>query len=341
MTTLNEQKRETSVEAQYDALRSSAVLVDRSERFRYTFGGPKAREVLAGLVTNDVLALREGAGCYAAALSPKGKIIADARLFVLPDHVLVDVPPLASPGWWAMIRKYVNPRLSRYDDVSTSLADLSVFGPEAWRFVSRALGVEPATLVALNAYDHLPATAWGGDCLVARIPDLGSIPGYSLFLPHAAREVAWHALQEAGAAPIGTEAYNIARIESGRPEWGVEMDENTIPQEANFDELNAISYTKGCYTGQETVARIHFRGHVNRHLRGVRFGDVSTLPSRSELFGAEEKVVGDLRSVANSPRLGGVGIAMVRREVPVNCEIAVRQNGAEWRATVVALPFPE
>jgi folate-binding protein YgfZ len=153
---------------------------------------------------------------------------------------------------------------------------------------------------------------------------------------------------DAGAVPAGLEAWEIARVEAGRPEWGLDIDDTTIPQEANFDELHAISYTKGCYVGQETVARVHFRGHVNKHLRGIRAPSVEPPPRGATLHDEGGTQVGDVRSAARSPMLGGIALAMVRREVPVGAQLIARWPAdpadgstahAERRVDVVALPF--
>jgi len=120
----------------------------------------------------------------------------------------------------------------------------------------------------------------------------------------------------------------------------VDMDENTLPQEANMEELEAISFTKGCYTGQETVARVHFRGHVNRHLRGLRFVAREAPPAAAQIFAESGKVVGDVRSAAFSPRLGGVALAMLRREVPLGATVSIRWDGGDCQAGVTALPLP-
>ena len=146
--------------------------------------------------------------------------------------------------------------------------------------------------------------------------------------------------------PGGQRAYDIARIEAGWPAWGVDVDDTTIPQEANLDELHAISYTKGCYTGQEVVARIHFRGHVNRHLRGVAYpaGEGGALPHGARLVDGAGKPVGDVRTAVISPRLGGVALAMVRREIELGTSLVAQweaEGGAREQAvTVAALPFP-
>jgi folate-binding protein YgfZ len=331
--------RYTRVESEYAALRDGAILVDRSHRTRMTFEGPRAAELLTGLVTNDVLALATGAGQYAAALTPRGKIIADVRLFARDQGLLVDVPVRASEGWTGMVRKYVNPRLARYVDRTEEIADIGVFGAESRRVVAEVSGVSVETLGTLAPYHHAIGAVEGTAALVTRSPELG-VEGYEVFLPWDAATVLWRRGESAGATPAGLEAWDIARIEAGRPEWGLDIDESTIPQEANFDDLHAISYTKGCYTGQETVARVHFRGHVNRHLRGLSSPGDTPLPLHADLVDEAGKVVGDVRSSAVSPRLGAVALAMVRREVLPGSSVGVRWEGGETSASVLSLPFP-
>ena len=328
-----------AVEREYTALRTSAILVDRGSRARATFTGDKSADVLTGLFTNDVLALQPGEGQYAAALTPKGKILADLRVFATSDGFLVDLPGRAAPGWWAMIRKYVNPRLSKYTDVSEAWRDVGVYGSRAREIVSRATGLPPEALELLPQYGHRRLGADGDGTLVARVPDLG-IEGYELFATAGAAGALRDALRAAGAEPARGEAFDIARIEAGRPEWGLDIDDTTLAQEANLDDLGAISYTKGCYTGQETVARVHFRGHVNRHLRGLHFSGSAPPPRGSALTDAMGRTVGDVRSTAMSPRLGGIALAMVRHEVEPGGILTVTGDGIQTSAVVIALPFP-
>jgi len=122
-------------------------------------------------------------------------------------------------------------------------------------------------------------------------------------------------------------------------EWGIDIDDSTIPQEANFDELDAISYTKGCYIGQEVVARVHFRGHVNRHLRGLRAASADAPPQGAQLIDSSGNHVGDVRSSVASPRLGGIAIGMVRREVEPGTSLNAKWENGERRVDVTMLPF--
>ncbi len=326
----------TSIDEEYAALRGGAGMVDRSGRMRMLIGGTQAAESLTGLVTNDVGGLHAGTGQYAAALTAKGKVIADVRIFARVDDLLVDTPASAGPGFMTMIRKYVNPRLARYADVSAVLRTIGVFGPRAHAVLSTVLQAEGASqpaiasLRGLGDYHHHGFEFGGASIFVARVPDLGG-EGFDCFVPVEVAELLWSRLVAARATPVGRDAAEIARIEAGRPLWGVDMDENTLAQEANFDELGGISYTKGCYTGQETVARVHFRGHVNRNLRGIQSAVV--LPSGAELLEGD-KPVGTVTSSVSSPRLGPVGLALVRREVETGAEVVARWDGGEATAVV-------
>jgi tRNA-modifying protein YgfZ len=327
------------VPGEYAALTTGALLVDRSYRARAEVTGPKAAEAVNGLVTNDVVSLHPGNGAYAAILSPKGKVLADIRIFRHADGVMLDAPPRCAATLPATLRKFINPRTAPHRDLSSTLMDVGVFGPRAAATISSVTGIPADTLMALPAYGHTSADLQGSALVIARVPDV-SVPGFELFV--SAEQVASLSdkLVEAGAIPGGLAAFEIARVEAGRPEWGIDIDDNTIPQEANFDELGAISYTKGCYTGQETVARVHFRGHVNRHLRGLRLPPGAELPAyKSEIVDSEEKVVGDIRSTALSPRVGPIALAMVRREIPLGASVTIRADGGLLQATVVALPF--
>ena len=318
---------------EYSALHNGALFFDRSDRMRIRISGPKAAELVTGMVTNDVSAMQPGEGQYAAALTPKGKIVADLRIFALDDAVLIDTSAAAAPGWKEMVRKYVNPRIAPYHDVTSELRDIGVFGRSSRSVVSRVLGIDDRDLAALAPYSHISRPIDDATVIVARVPEM-DMEGYEIFLPAEAAAPLTMKLQAAGVAAGSKETWEIARIESGRPEWGTDMDDTTLPQEANFDELGAISYTKGCYIGQETVARVHFRGHVNRFLRRLRFVTRPAPPKGAELLDETGKVIGDIRSSALSPRYGGVALGMVRREVTPGTTLQARWDGGECSVQV-------
>jgi folate-binding protein YgfZ len=323
--------------AAYARLRTDAAFVDRSDRLRMTFVGAKAAETVTGLVTNDVLALQAGHGLYAAALTPKGKVIADLRVFRREaGDFLVDVPAAAAAGFAAMIRKYVNPRLATYADASAALSCLGVLGPHARQVVAHAMDCSPSAFDLLPAFAHGTAQFAGSAVMVVRSVDYG-VDGFDCFVRAGDAPALRDALVAAGAPPCDAAAVEVLRIEAGRPAWGADMNEETLAQEAGLDTLNAVSFTKGCYTGQETVARVHFRGHVNRFLRGLR---AESVPAGEALVFAGDKDVGDVRSRAASPRLGAIALAMLRREVETGSVVTVRSANGEGPATVVDLPFP-
>jgi len=339
----------SSVAAEYEAIRRRAIVVNRSHRARMRFAGAKAAEVLTGLVTNDVTALTPGQGQYAAALTPKGKVVADLRILALEDGFLTDAPPRARDGWNAVVRKFVNPRLAKYVDESASLLSLGLYGVQARYVVEQMTGIGHSALALLTPYSHVTVSAGkgGATVVVVRSPDL-ELEGYDLFVPAELFQKFWDAAVGARATPAGLAAWEIARVEAGRPEWGVDMDDATIPQEANLEELGAISYTKGCYTGQEVVARVHFRGHVNRALRGLRASGTIAPPPKASLFDSTNKAVGDIRSSVTSPRFGGIALGMVRREIESGAQLMARwsadpagdTDAGEMQVDVVALPFP-
>jgi folate-binding protein YgfZ len=337
----------SSVAAEYEALRRRAIVVNRSHRARMRFTGPNGGEVLTGLLTNDVAALLPGQGQYAAALNTKGKVVADLRVLRLEESFVTDTPPRAREGWNGIVRKYVNPRLAKYVDESASLLSLGVFGVQARYVVEQITGIGHSALALLPSYSHVSIERGGTPIVVMRVPDL-ELEGYELFVPPEHFQGFWDEALAARATPAGLAAWEIARVEAGRPEYGIDMDEGTIAQEANLEELGAISYTKGCYTGQEVVARVHFRGHVNRVLRGLRASGTVPPPAGATLFDAAAKAVGEVRSSVTSPRLGGIALGMVRREVATGTRLTARWSddpagdaaAGELQVDIVALPFP-
>jgi tRNA-modifying protein YgfZ len=323
----------------------SVFLFDRSDRLRMRFSGPKAGEALTGLVTNDVLSLVGGDGLYACALTAKGRIIADVRILAYPpegtpgvETYLADTNAAAGSGFAAMIRKYVNPRLAKYADVTTDVSCTTISGDHTFALL-RAVVSDGATLDALDAgamFMHRAAELDGVPVRLVRVPDLGARLTVDIHCDAAHAGHVRATLTGAGAVDGDRDTWRYLRLMAGRPEWGLDMDESTLAQEANMDLLEAISYRKGCYTGQETVARVHFRGHVNRTLRRVRIED-PMLPAReTELRGADDALVGHMRSSAWESPSRGVGLAMIRREVPAGAQLRlVDDSGTSGTVRVI------
>lgn len=304
-------------------------LVDRTRRLRMTFRGDKAKESLGGLVSNDVIALTKGAGQRAVALTAKGRVIALLRIFDRGDDLLVDTEPETAEAFFAVIRKYVNPRAAQYAVISDDTACLGIHGADAAALVHKRVGVDVATLEALPPHGIVRSPDGAYD--VIRSQEL-SVPGFDVI--GARTNVAMIAAGiESPACPFVDESVTEPlRIELGLPRFGLEMDEDTIPQEANLDVLGAISFNKGCYTGQEVVARIHFRGHVNKHLRWLK--SVEPLTRGATLLDADGKDVGQVRSAAVHPLRGPLAIGMVRREVIPGSSVRVQLAGGEVFARI-------
>jgi len=278
---------------------STRFLADRSDRLRMTVRGPQAKAVLGGLLSNDVLALTPGTAQRAAALTAKGRVLALCRVVDRGDDVLVDTEAASADGFTAMIRKYVNPRLAAYAVVTAETGCLGVHG----------VGADAAADAARAA-----------GLTVFRSDELAT-PGWEVVGPRDAID-AWRAELIAAGWPLGdAAALEAERIEAGVPRWGVDMTDETIAQEALLDTLGAISFAKGCYTGQEVVARIHFRGHVNRLLRRLVSHD--PLPVGARVVDAAGAEVGEVRSRVAASRRGPLALAMVRREVEPGSAVTV------------------
>src|SRR6476659_3663788 len=165
---------------EYSALHNGALFFDRSDRTRMRVAGPKAVELVTGMVTNDVSALAPGEGQYAAALTPKGKIVADIRIFAFEDSLLIDTSAAAAPGWKEMVRKYVNPRVAPYHDVTSETSDFGVFGRSARTVVAKVLDIDDPDLLALPPYGHVSRPFTDVTVTVARVPAL-DVEGFDIF----------------------------------------------------------------------------------------------------------------------------------------------------------------
>jgi folate-binding protein YgfZ len=299
--------------AEYELLRESAGLADGSARGKLRLAGGEAAEFLQGQVTNDVEALAPGSGCYAALLSHKGKIQADMRVLRGEDWIWLDTEPGLEPLLERTIRTYGIGRDVRAENQTDTHAILSLLGPAA----RSALDAEPP------AEEHSFVVGEHGLYVAALL-------GVDVICPAADADAVRLAL---GVEPVSEAAAECLRIEAGRPRFGVDFNTETIPEEAGLNE-RAVSFTKGCYVGQETVARLHYKGKPNRHLRGLRLSEPAATGAELRLG---ERTVGALGSVAVSPVHGPIGLALVRREAGPGDRLTVGDSGAT--AAVVELPF--
>ena len=307
-----------SAAADYRVLTEQVGLVDRSERGKLALTGTEAREFLHGQVSNDIEALEPGRGCYAAFLTPKGKMLGDLRVLDLGDELFLDTERSALQELFNMIRRFKLGRDVELHKRTVERALLSLVGPGAREIAG-------AAELGSDEHDNAPGVLGGVPVrLVATDVGVDVI---------CDAETAAAVKAALGVPEVSEAAAEVLRVERGRPRYGVDLDDSVIPQEAGLNE-RAVSFTKGCYVGQETVARLHWRGKPNRHLRGLRLSEpVAT----GEPLQLGERAVGRVGSSVLSPAHGPIALAIVRREASPGDTLAAGDGGVS--ATVVELPF--
>jgi tRNA-modifying protein YgfZ len=309
------------LDAQYRALREETGLVDRSERGKLLVRGSEAAEYLQGQLTNDIEALEPDQGCYAALLDHKGHMRADVRVLHLSNgDIWLDTEKAATEALRSHLDMYKIGREVELADESEAWSIISLIGPAAYE-VAGTGPLSPEYAQRHYERDGIEVLAVATDLgvdLIARAEFAAPL-----------RE----ALAGAGAATVSTDAAEIVRVESGRPRFGREMTTATIPAEAGLDE-RAVSFSKGCYIGQETVARLHYKGKPNRHLRGLRLSAPAEGGAPLSLAG---KQVGEIGTACLSPAFGPIALAIVRREAEPGDTVEVGDDGVT--ATLSDLPF--
>lgn len=312
------------LDAQYRQLREEAGLLDRSARGKVLVSGADSADYLQGQLTNDVEALQPGDGQQAALLDRKGHMQADLRVLRPGDgpEIWIDTEPEALAAALRHLTMYSIGRDVEVADAGEQRAILSLIGPRS---------AELAGTAQLPEHHCEQATVAGVECVA--VGTAAGAPGIDLICAAGDAERLREALLAAGAAPVSDQAAEILRIEAGIPRFGAEMTTETMPAEAGIVE-SAVSFSKGCYIGQETVARLHYKGRPNRHLRGLRLSGPAE-PGAPVRIG--EKEVGRLGSAALSPAHGPIGLAILRREAEPGAEVAVGEDGVT--ASVSDLPF--
>jgi folate-binding protein YgfZ len=317
---------------EYRALREGCGLLDRSERGKLALTGPDAVEFLNGQVTNELATLVPGEGRYAAFLTHKGKMLGDLRVLAVAGaggepELLLDTERGALQSLFDMIRRFKVGYRVELHKRTLERGLLSLIGPRA----AEAAGADPGP----SEHDNAALAIGGADVLAIRTD-----VGIDVLCDAADTERVATELRARGAVAVGEAAAECLRVERGRPRFGIDLDDTVIPQEAGLNE-RAVSFTKGCYVGQETVARLFYKGKPNRHLRGLRLS-APAAPGAPLLLG--EREVGRLGSVADSPRLGPIALALVRREAEPGARVSVGDadgGGGETVGEVVELPFGE
>jgi folate-binding protein YgfZ len=321
--------------AEYEQACAGAALFDRSHQGQVDAVGKEAAAFLHNLCTNDIKQLAVGAGCEALLPTHQAKVVG----YVLIDHVEPDRFVLdAGPGDGSRVLKHLDRHLIseqvELSERTSELVQIHVAGPRAAALVGQVLG----SVVELPPLRHRIVSLADALGRIRRHDPLG-LPGLDLLVPCEQGGRLWQELTAAGARPAGSETYETLRIEAGTPVWGKDIDETNLPQEVGRG-AQTISFTKGCYIGQETVARIRTYGHVNRTLVGLKAAATASISRGTPLL-RDGQEVGRVTSATFSPRLGAaIGLGYVRRgsEAPGTVLVTDTVDGPR-PVEVVALPF--
>jgi aminomethyltransferase len=308
------------------ALHEGVGWIDLSLRGRLELIGADRLRFLNGLVSCDVKSLTAGSGTYGFFTSGQGKVLADFALLAFEDRLWLDLPPGLDSEIAVHLAKYLIADRVEVKPLD-GVVPLALVGPGL-----------PALVPELSA---LPDGEWahgkveigGVEIELSRHPRFGA-PGAMAWVPAESEERFAGALTERGARPVGFDDLEILRVEAGLPRFGVDFGPENFPQETGQEEA-AVSYTKGCYLGQEVVARIHYRGGVQRSMRGLRFA--GEIPERGAALVFEGREAGTVGSTARSPRFGGIGLAILHKRGAAAGTRLMLPDGS--LAEVVELPF--
>jgi folate-binding protein YgfZ len=332
--------------ADESAVRSGAAIGSISARAQVAVAGPDRATYLQGLLTNDIQALPEGSGCYAAWLTPQGRMLTDMHVLQSDAMILLDVPAEQVDSTLARLDQFVFSEDVRIESLAEAMTGVWVHGPRAAAVVEQVVhGVTglgnwsnyrhaTGTFDALGGPDRVrPTSVEGEPVSVARIDQLG-VPGYCVFLARATEPRFIAAAVSAGARVVSLDALHAARIAAGYPLFGMDMTAETIPLEAGIEE-RAISFTKGCFVGQEVVIRVLHRGggRVAKRLVGLKAGNAVTPGAK---VSSAEREIGFVTSAAESPTLGPIALGYVHRDF-TDAGTSVQIDGHP--ATVVGLPM--
>jgi folate-binding protein YgfZ len=323
----------------YEAARRHAAFFERGSRARIVVSGRDRASYLHGLLTNDIATLAAGEGRYAAYLTPQGRMIADLFVYELGDVMLLVVPGETKDTVLANFDRFIFSEDVQLGDVTNTFAQIAVVGPDAAHAAAAAMnGVDANRLQQLPEHGNIRAEFRGRPAIITRVTDTGEA-GYDLFVEREQAGVLFDVLgaEPIAAVPLDAEAVEALRIEAGVPLFGRDMDQDTIPLEAGI-ESRAISFSKGCYVGQEVIIRVMHRGHgrVAKKLVGLTL-DADVVPARGALIRADDREVGLVTSSTFSPALNRpIALGYAHRDFTA-AGTALTIDGL--RATVTQLPF--
>jgi len=322
------------VDVEVSAVRGGAAMIDLGDRVKVAVRGSDRTSFLDGLVTADLKVLDPGSLAYGLVLTDKSRVVGDLMIYALEDAFILDVEGSQAGPLLAYIQKFLVSDDVVLEDM-TPAAHLEVHGPDAPAVLTQALGQDVRSMPEGRFIRFVTGKRAQG--IISRISGFG-VPGFAVWATASSLDAQWSALARRGTTPFGRDAYNVLRIEAGRPRVGADMSEDTLALEVA--PAGAISFTKGCYVGQEIVARGTYRGHMNRKLLGLQVdGDLP--PERGDRVRTVAGDVGAVTSGAWSPTLRRfVALALLRVDsVTPTTGLFVDRGGWDLRATLRPLPF--
>ncbi len=319
-------------------------LIDLSARGRILVSGTEAIQFLNGLITNDMKTLSENYWMPAAFPNVQGRLIASVRVTRLKDDAtgkkafpafLIDTEAATHERVLKTIERFTLAGDFRVNDITNQTAQLTLQGKKAANIIRSVAGEEAAGLPANGAIQ----ITWQQSDVTVMHATHTTEDGFDLIANADQASSLWDALQRAGARPVGYEALEILRMEAGLPRYGVDMDESNVVTEAARDD--AVSYTKGCYVGQEIIARIKYRGHVAKKLSGVLFEQPAKLEVGALIKSGDDKEIGRITSATYSPHLGRtIALGYLKYDyVASGTEVKVIVGDETLPAEVTELPF--
>lgn len=317
-----------------------AGLLDLSARGRLLVSGSEAVAFLNGLLTNDMKTLEKNRWMPAVFPNVQGRLLASVRVIRTADNqsgknaqptFVLDTEPATHDRVLQTIQKFTLAGDFHVTDLTSDTALLALDGKAAREKLGAILGATAAETPSGSVSESI----YHEDQIIVIRATHTAADGFDLIVKRAHAEQLWRELAAIGARPVGYDAFEIMRIEAGVPRYGQDMDDTTVVTETNLDD--AVSYTKGCYLGQEIIARIKYRGHVAKKLRGLVFEGSGTIPAGAPIRSAGDKEIGHITSTTYSPYLGRrVAMGYVKYDyVATDTEVMIDR----WRARIVDLPF--
>jgi folate-binding protein YgfZ len=316
----------------YEVVREGgAGLIDLSARGRIRVSGSEATMFLNGLVTNDMKTLAEHRWMPAVFPTVQGRLIGAVRIVRGTDSFLIDTDPESHEAVLKTIARFTLAGDFRVSDVTSETALLTLQGKRAIDVVEKTLGTSLSELPRNATVE----TEWQNTPLTIIRATHTSEDGFDVVVDSAYAAKIRRAFEDAGAKPVGPDAFEILRVEAGIARHGRDMDESNVVIETNLDD--AVSYTKGCYVGQEIIVRIKHRGHVAKKLTGLRFETDRQIEAGTLIKAGDNSEIGRVTSAVVSPKVGSIGLGYVRHEyVTAGTDVVV---AGEIKATTTELPF--